>query len=110
MRALVMLTGVLLLAGCNDRPTYLPNSTRGYTAPALSTESGQLLIGRTACLLDAGHSDREKTAQSLINGYGAVDPAEAHRFVDEALAQCDYLRSAQVRDRLVELGEGKWVS
>lgn len=117
MRALLVTAVVLLLTGCGGGAAYIPGSAGGYKSQALSTEKGQLLLGRQTCNLVAWGSGPEEVVQSLA-GEGPlksdeetkIDRAEAQRFVDESLAQCDYLRSAEVKDRLVALGEGQWVS
>jgi hypothetical protein len=110
MRALLLVVAAVLLAGCGGNPTYIPGSAGDYRSPVLSTEKGQLLLGRQVCMTVGDHFNREEAAQSLVTGAGKVERDEATRFVDEALAQCDYLRSAEVKERLVALGEGTWVS
>lgn len=108
MRALPLVIGLLLVTGCASN-AHIPGSAGDYTSQVLSTERGQLLIGRTVCQVVGESTDREDLALSLINN-SKVEPAEARRFVDEALAQCQYLISPEVKDRLVELGAGQWVS
>lgn len=104
MKIVVMLLVVtaVVLAGCSSEPAFIPGSAGGYTAPQLRTERGQLVIGRMACKTADPTFTVDDMAASLAKG--GVPLEEGRRFVTEARAQCGYLLSPSVDQRLAELG------